>query len=143
MKTSVCMAAGIFGGLVAGAFGGWDKGIETLIILMAVDYLSGLICAGVFKRSPKTKSGALESRVGLKGLIRKGMMLLVILVAHRMDLILGSSYVRDAAIIAFTCNEAISITENAGLMGVPLPRAVKKAIDVLSDKAEEDENKED
>jgi toxin secretion/phage lysis holin len=140
MKASICTAAGLLGGLVTAAFGGWDGAMSTLIIFMAVDYISGLICAGVFKRSPKTESGALESRVGLKGLIRKGMMLAVVLVAHRLDLAMGSTYIRDAAVIAFVANEALSILENAGLMGVPIPKVISRAIDVLNEKSEEDDN---
>jgi len=131
---------GIVGGAVASYFGGWDAALQTLVILMAVDYITGLIVAGVFHTSPKTKTGALESRAGWKGLCRKGTTLLVVLVACQLDAVIGSSFVRDATVIAFSCNEAISIVENAGLMGIPIPAAVSKAIDVLKQRA--DVNKE-
>lgn len=58
-------------------------------------------------------------------------MLLFVLVAYRLDLTVGSTYIRDAVIIAFIANEVISITENAGLMGIPIPTVIIKAIDVL------------
>lgn len=96
---------------------------------MGVDYVTGLIVAGVFHASPKTENGALESRAGWKGLCRKGMTLLVVLVAFRLDMVMGSNFIRDAAIIAFIANETISIIENAGLMGVPIPAVVVKAIE--------------
>ena len=140
MKNELCTIIGIVGGAVASYFGGWDAALQTLVILMAVDYITGLIVAGVFHTSPKTKTGALESRAGWKGLCRKGTTLLVVLVACRLDAIIGSSFVRDATVIAFSCNEAISIVENAGLMGIPIPAAVSKAIDVLKQRA--DVNKE-
>ena len=140
MKNEICTLIGIVGSVIASYFGGWDTALQTLVILMAVDYITGLIVAGVFHTSPKTKTGALESRAGWKGLCRKGTTLLVVLVACQLDAIIGSSFVRDAAVIAFSCNEAISIVENAGLMGIPIPAAITKAIDVLKQKA--DANKE-
>lgn len=140
MKDYLCATIGLVGGAIASYFGGWDAALQTLVILMAVDYITGLIVAGVFHVSPKTKTGALESRAGWKGLCRKGTTLLVVLVACRLDAIIGSSFVRDAAVIAFSCNEAISIIENAGLMGIPIPAAVTKAIDVLKQRADETKN---
>ena len=71
MKTGICSAAGATGAVVAHFFGGWSSGLTTLIIFMAVDYISGLMVAGVFHNSPKTDSGTLESRAGWKGLCRK------------------------------------------------------------------------
>ena len=139
MKNELCTIIGIVGGAVASYFGGWDAALQTLVILMAVDYITGLIVAGVFHTSPKTKTGALESRAGWKGLCRKGTTLLVVLVACQLDAIIGSSFVRDATVIAFSCNEAISIVENAGLMGIPIPAAVSKAIDVLKQRADSTE----
>ena len=62
----------------------------------------------------------LESRAGWKGLCRKGMTLLFVLIAVRLDLLMGTNYLRDAVCIAFIANEALSILENAGLMGMPL-----------------------
>jgi toxin secretion/phage lysis holin len=87
--------------------------------------------AGVFKRSTKTDKGALESRAGFKGLIKKGVMLLIVLVGCHLDLLIGSSFIKDAVVIAFAANETISIIENAGLMGIPIPSVLLKAIEVL------------
>ena len=134
MKHGICAALGMVGSLIAGAFGGWDGVFVTLLIFMAADYISGLAVALVFKKSPKTKSGGGSSRVGWKGLCRKGMTLLIVLVAYRLDLILGVNYIRDTVMIGFITNETISITENAGLMGVPLPKVIQRAIDILNDK---------
>lgn len=136
MKELICTFAGCLGALIAKIYGGWDSAMTTLLIVMSIDYISGLAVAGIFKKSSKTDSGALSSRAGFKGPCRKVMELLIVLVAYRIDLSLGVSYVKDASIIAFIVNEIISITENAGLMGVPLPKAITRAIDVLTDKEE-------
>ena len=122
---------GVVGGFVAMAFGGWSEALITLIVFMAVDYVTGLAVAGIFKKSKKSENGALESRAGFKGLCRKGVALLIVLVAVRLDIIMHTTYIKDAVIIAFVANESISIIENAGLMGVPVPSVIAKAIDVL------------
>lgn len=137
MKMGLCSYIGIVGGLISAAFGGWDAALTTFIIFMGIDYLTGLLCAGVFHKSRKTENGALDSYTGFKGLLRKGIQLLVVLVACRLDLLVGTSFIRDAVVIAFITNETISIMENAGLMGVPMPSAIKKAIDILKDKENE------
>lgn len=127
---------GVVGGLVAMAFGGWSDALITLIIFMSVDYVTGLIVAGIFKKSKKSENGALESRAGFKGLCRKGVALLIVLVAVRLDLVMQTTYIKDAVIIAFIVNESISIIENAGLMGIPIPSVIAKAIDVLKNESE-------
>ena len=129
---------GVMGSIVASWFGGWDIGLATLVVFMGIDYVSGIIVAGVFHKSRKTENGALESGIGWKGLCRKGMTLLFLLIAYRLDLAIGTTYIRDAVVIGFIANELISITENAGLMGIPLPGIIIKAIEVLSKKAEVD-----
>ena len=136
MKSFICSVFGAIGAGIAAAFGGWSAAVTTLIIFMAIDYLSGLILAGVFHRSSKTESGALESKAGWKGLCRKGLTLLIVVVASRLDVMLGTTFVKDAVCIAYICNEAISILENAGLMGVPIQKAIKNAIEILKKKGE-------
>lgn len=136
MREGICTAVGIVGGFICSLFGGWDTALATLLMFMAIDYASGLIVAGVFHKSNKSDTGALESRAGWKGLCRKCMSLLFVLIAHRLDLELNINYIRDAVILGFMTNELISIVENAGLMGIPLPSVITKAIDVLTKKAE-------
>lgn len=132
IKLTLATALGIVGGFISTLFGGWDTALQTLVIFMTVDYISGLILAGVFKKSNKTETGALDSKVGWKGLCKKGMTLLIVLIAARLDHMTGTSFVRDAVVIGYCANELISIIENAGLMGVPIPDAIKKAIDTLT-----------
>nr|DAW55988.1 MAG TPA: holin [Caudoviricetes sp.] len=139
MKQFICTFIGMIGSAIASIFGGWDTGLVSLLIFMALDYVSGLVVAGVFHKSNKTDTGSLESRAGWKGLCRKCMTLVFVLVAYRLDLVIGTNYIRDAVIIAFLANELISLVENAGLMGIPLPAVITKAIDILQKKSESEE----
>ena len=100
----------------------------------------GILLPGVFGKSPKSPTGALESRAGWKGLCRKGMTLLYVLIAAQLDRLLGVNYVRDAVCIGFIANEMLSIVENAGLMGIPLPEMFIKTIDVLKTSSENRKN---
>ena len=136
MKQMICSILGVIGSAIASVFGGWDAGLATLLIFMGLDYVTGLIVAGVFHNSTKTDTGTLESKAGWKGLCRKCMTLIFVLVAYRLDLVIGTNYIRDAVIIAFIANETISLVENAGLMGLPLPSVISKAIDILQKKTE-------
>jgi toxin secretion/phage lysis holin len=135
MKNVLYTTAGVVGGFIGSLLGGWDTGIATLVLFMGIDLFSRLAVAGIFKKSAKTETGALESRAGWKGLCRKSMTLLFVLIAYRLDLAIGTNYIRDAVIIGFMANELISIVENAGLMGIPLTGVLTKAIDVLKKKA--------
>lgn len=137
LKTGLITGVGIVGSYISSLFGGWDAALITLIIFMAIDYISGIIVAGVFKNSNKSDSGALESRAGWKGLCCKAMTLFMVLM---LDIVIGSNFIRNAVVIAYIANETISIIENAGLMGIPIPSAITKAIDVLKSKEDENEN---
>ena len=137
MKYTFLGVLGVIGAAIVGALGGWDTALQTLIIFMSIDYFSGLIVAAVFKASPKSQNGKLESRAGLKGLFRKVAMLAAVLMAFYLDQVASTDFVRDAACIAFICNEGISIIENFGLMGIPIPPVILNAIDALQgDKSE-------
>ena len=139
MKQFVCTVIGAVGSGIAALFGGWDTGLVSLLIFMGLDYVFVKDEAGVFHKSNNTDTGSLESKAGWKGLCRKCMTLVFVLVAYRLDLIIGTNYIRDAVIIAFIANELISLVENAGLMGVPLPAVITKAIDILQKKSESGE----
>ncbi len=139
MKETICTITGVIGAWIATLLGGWNSALGTLIIFMVADYITGLIVAGVFHKSGKTESGTLNSHAGWKGLCKKGVMLLFVLIAHRLDMVIGADYIRNTVIIGFIANELISIAENAGLMGLKMPKVIKKAIDVLQSKEEKDD----
>lgn len=134
MKELICTAIGLVGAGAAWFFGGWDAALIALLICIAVDYISGSLVALVFHKSNKTASGAYNSGYGLKGLCKKCLMLLFVAVAVQADRLLGADYVRDAVCIGFCANEILSIVENLGLAGVPMPTAVKAALEQLHKK---------
>lgn len=139
MKNWILTSLGVVGSFISAMFGGWTTALTTMVILMGVDYITGLIVAGVFHKSPKTETGALESKAGFKGLLRKFTALAFVLVGYRLDLMTGYPLVKDAVCIFYICNEALSIIENAGLMGIPIPNVIKKAIDLLHEKENDNE----
>ena len=139
MKETVSSAVGIAAGMVSWLVGGFDTPVLALVVCMGVDYVTGLLVAGVFHASPKTVSGGLDSRVGWKGLARKFVTMLIVVVANLADAMLGQNCIRDAAVVGFCANECISILENAGHMGLPIPGVLMRAIDALSAKGEEHE----
>lgn len=136
MKQGVLTVIGAIGAFVASLFGGWDAGLKTLVIFMAIDHFTGFIVAAVFQKSENSENGSLSSKAGLKGIAKKVMMLLIVLVGVRIDILTGADYVRDAVIFALCGNELISIIENTGLMGLPVPKVILNAIDVLKKKEE-------
>ncbi|CAK7070389.1 phage holin family protein [Tissierella sp.] len=136
IKTSVFTAIGVIGSVIVGLLGGWDTALQTLLIFMAIDYISGLVVAGVFKKSNKTESGGLGSRAGWMGLVKKVMTLILILMGNLLDLLLQVEYIRYGLIIAFMIDEGMSIIENAGLMGIPIPKLLSDAFDILRKKGE-------
>ena len=134
MKENICTAAGVVGGFIAAMLGGWDSALATLIIFMAIDFTTGLIAAsmGKYKHS---KTGRLSSKAGWVGLVKKFCILLMVVVAVRMDILIGTTYIRDATAIVSCVNELLSIIENTSRMGIPYPPAIKKAIEVLQKRA--------
>jgi toxin secretion/phage lysis holin len=125
---------GAIGAFIAQLLGGWTNDMQTLGVLMVVDIVMGFAIAAFWKKSGKSITGALNSISMWKGLCRKGVSLLIVLVAHQLDTTMGTEYIRSAVIIAFIVNELISIVENAGIMGVPIPSVITKAIEVLKKK---------
>ncbi len=115
------------GGAIAGAMGGWDSTLKVLLVMMLVDYMSGLMVA-VLGKSTKTEYGGLSSKVGFIGLMKKGLMLMVVLVATMLDEAMGMAICRDAACWFYIANEGLSILENMSLVGVPFPEKIKELL---------------
>lgn len=119
----------VIGGAIAGALGGWDVLLMVLVAMMAADYLSGVVVA-VMGRSAKTEYGGLSSAVGLVGLLKKGLMMLVVLVAALLDTAIGAQthVFRDAACWFYIANEGLSLLENLSMAGVPFPARLKEML---------------
>lgn len=141
IKNAVFAALAAVGGFIADRLGGWDALLQVLIALMAADYLTGLIVAGIFKKSPHTRSGTLSSAAGYLGLIKKCAALLLIYIGVLLDRALGEAFVRSALIIFFIGNEGLSLLENVGLMGVKYPKFLAKMLEALRDKGDKGDDK--
>lgn len=129
------MGSVLFGAL-SGLYGGFDFLLKALLILMGVDYISGMLCASMGK-SPKTEDGKLSSEQGIKGLFKKAMIMLSVLVAVVLDEALGQKNVfRNACILFYCSNEMLSFVENLTHMGLPFPDVLKNAISRLGKKEE-------
>ena len=131
LKDAALALAAMAGSALSAALGGWDAALQTLLVCMALDYLSGVVVAGVFKRSDKSGDGALDSRAGFRGLCKKGAELALVLVGD---------WARMAVILFFIGNEGLSILENLGLMGVPYPAFLREALDVLKEQNDRGQN---
>ncbi|WII39708.1 phage holin family protein [Paenibacillus thiaminolyticus] len=125
-------AVGLFGVLVT-LYGGWPSLLNVLLILVAFDYVTGVMAAGA--------EGKLKSSIGLLGVARKVFIFVVVAVAHQVDTVLGDQHMlRDATIFFYLANELLSIIENGGRLGVPLPAIIKKAVEVLKAKGGEQDD---
>ena len=137
IKNGVLAALAVFGSCIARACGGWDGALKVLVGMMVCDYICGLLVAGIWKRSNKSQTGALDSRAGMKGIIKKCMILMLVWLAALMDRGLGLGYARTAVVLFFIGNEGLSLLENIGLMGVPYPAAMKNALEALKKQGDE------
>lgn len=119
------------GSLITYLFGGWTALIRILLAFVAVDYITGLISAGV--------NGELSSNVGFRGIAKKVFILILVAVGHLVDMALGTnSIIQDAVCYFYMANELLSILENAGKIGLPIPDVLKNAVKTLQGKEHED-----
>ena len=115
-------AIAALGGAAAYLWGPWDALINALIALVAIDYVTGVICAAANKR--------LSSEIGFKGLIKKALIFALVAVAGVADKVIPATNqaIRAAVILFYIANEAISILENAAELGLPVPEKLKAVL---------------
>ena len=131
-KHLLSILTGLIGGCASYFFGGFSIAIETLMVLMVIDYITGVMAGAYLKE--------LSSEIGFKGLLKKIMMLIICAVAFRIDVLLGANRGLFISVIIFYCsNEAISILENAIRLDLPIPEKLKQAIRILQE--DDDEGK--
>ncbi len=138
-KDMMCTIVGILAASGVKLFGGWTPTLNIVLILMGIDLAAGFLVAAVFKKSPKSESGAASSSAMLKGICKKIMMIFLLAVAHQLDVALGVDYIMLAATYGFIANESLSIVENAGLMGIVKSDVIINAIEVLKGKSQKTE----
>ena len=115
-------AAAAIGGIAAYIWGGWDPLIIVLVAMVSIDYITGVINAGL--------QHGLSSQVGFKGLLKKIVIFMIVAVGTLIDRIIPATNaaVRTAVCMYYIANEGLSILENAAEMGLPLPSALKKVL---------------
>ena len=136
VKNGVLAALAAVGSWIANSLGGWDASMQVLVALMVADYLTGVLVAAVWHKSNKSSSGTLNSVAGFKGILKKCAILLLVWIGVLLDQALGSTYARTAVVLFFVGNEGISLLENLGLMGVPFPAFLRRALEALRDQGD-------
>ena len=119
-------------GAICGLFGEWSTTLTILVVVMAIDYISGVLVAACGK-SPKTEAGGLSSKVGFIGIAKKGFIMLLVLLATMLDKALNNQTMvfQTSLVFYYIANEGLSVLENAALMGLPFPEKLKKALETL------------
>lgn len=105
--------------------------LKILLLLMVIDLIVGFTVSAVWHKSSKTKSGKVSSKVMFKGIVKKILTLVLVVLAYQIDILLSYNVIRHIAIIAFIVQEIISIIENIAITGIKAPDIITKALDVL------------
>jgi toxin secretion/phage lysis holin len=118
----------VSGAVASYLFGGWSSLLSILLTFVVIDYITGVSAAA--------KEGKLNSEVGAWGIVKKVSIFAIVAIAHLIDRALGDSHLfRDAAIFFYLANELISVLENIGRLGAPIPPGLKQAIEILRGKS--------
>lgn len=136
LKNGILAALAAVGTLISEAMGGWDNALALLITFVVLDLLTGWMVAAIWKKSPKSATGAMDSKANFKGLCKKVIIFCLVALGVRLDVTLGTTYIRMAIILFFVGNEGLSLVENLGIMGVPFPAFIKNMLDVLREQGD-------
>lgn len=98
---------------------------------MIIDLIVGFLISAIWQKSSKTDSGKLSSKVMFKGIVKKFLTLVIVVIAYQLDILLTMNVIRHIVIIAFIVEEILSITENIAITGIKIPAIITKALDVL------------
>lgn len=130
-------------GAIAGLFGEWTTMLTILVVVMALDYVSGWIVAWCGK-SPKTENGGLSSKIGFIGIAKKGFIMLLVLLATLLDRAIGNdTYIfQSSLVLYYIANEGLSILENAALLGVKFPKKLQRALETIRETEDKPPDKE-
>ena len=125
------IVTGAIGSLLINLIGKPTEDLIILIILMIVDLIVGFLISAIWQKSTKTDSGKLSSSVMFKGIVKKFLTLVIVVIAYQLDILLAMNVIRHIVIIAFIVEEVLSITENIAITGIKIPAIITKALDVL------------
>lgn len=131
LKNIVSVTVGTIGSLLINLIGKPTNELMILLMLMIIDLITGTLVSAVWHKSSKTKSGKLSSRVMFKGIVKKILTLVIVVIAYQLDILLGINVIRYIVIITLIIEEILSIIETITLTGLKVPAIITKALDVL------------
>lgn len=131
IKNIVSLVIGALGTVVVRLIGKPSNELLILLLLMTIDILVGFIVSAVWHKSTKTKTGRLSSRAMFKGIVKKVLTLVIVIIAYQLDNLLGQTVIRHITIIALITEESLSVIETIALTGVRIPAIITSALDVL------------
>lgn len=126
MSNTLTWIKGVFalvGGSITAVLGGWDLALQVLVLFVVLDYITGLVAAWYRK--------VLNSQVGFRGICKKVLLFIPVAICYALDQVIGQEILRSLAIFFYIANEGLSITENLGLCGVPVPEPLMGALEQL------------
>lgn len=134
MWDKIIKVAAAVAGAIAGLYGGWSAMLTILVVMMCIDYVTGLLVAWT-GRSTKTENGGLSSKVGFIGIAKKGVIMLIVLLATLLDQAIGNTAMvfQGATVFYYIANEGLSILENADQLGVRTPRFIHDRLEIMRD----------
>jgi toxin secretion/phage lysis holin len=134
----IIKAVAVVAGAIAGLYGGWSAMLTTLVVMMAIDYVTGVLVAAL-GRSPKTEGGGLSSKVGFIGIAKKGIIMLIVLLATLLDQAIGNvTFVFQGMTVAYyIANEGLSILENADALNIPTPKFIHDRLERMRAEADD------
>ena len=141
-KITEALAAAL--GAVMSFFTGLPPIIWVLVAVMTLDYITGLMC-GAMGKSPKTETGGLSSKAAFEGLLKKVLILCIVGLAALVDNAIAVSAgiemaaVTGACCLWFVASEGLSVVENAAAMGVPIPKALRRVLEIMREKGDSGE----
>lgn len=129
-KDAACAVFAGIGAWIAQIYGGWTQAMTALVVFVIADVATGMLC-GMAKKSPNTEGGGLSSKVMREGAAKKVEIFFILLIAAWLDIAMHVTIWKDAACIYYIAEEGLSILENAGALGLPIPDKLKNAIEAL------------
>lgn len=112
--------------------------LMILLLLMVIDLMTGTLVSAIWHKSSKTKSGKLSSRVMFKGIVKKILTLVIVVIAYQLDILLNIDMIRYIVIISLIIEEVLSVIETIALTGIQVPTIISKGLDILERRISDD-----
>lgn len=143
LKYIIELIISTLGSLIINIIGKPTNELMILLMLMIIDLITGTLVCAVWHKSSKTKSGKLSSRVMFKGIVKKILTLVIVVIAYQLDILLKVNIIRYIAIITLIIEEILSIIETITLTGLKVPVIISKGLDILERRLTDEFSKSD